>query len=172
MSVLPASSRPFLTRLTRLFIIMLTFLGVGPAIQGALEAILTACYVAFSGWRDEIHWTVGIAMPFLWQNLAFAAVAAGFTGLIAGACEMFFGRLTARRMFAVSLVVPFAYVALLIATMPAFRAVVASGSIRAVWIFLGPTTIALLSFVGSTMCCWKLIDVVTGRMPAAGSLAP
>jgi hypothetical protein len=161
-----------LTRVMRLFIMILTFLCVGPAIQGALEAMLTICYLTFSGWDDDIHWTVGIAPRFLWQTLAFTAVTAGFTGLLAGVCEILFGRLNARVMFAVSLVMPFALVVLLIVTMPAFRAIIGSGNIRAVWIFLGPTTIALLSFVASMMSCWKLIDIVTDKTPADESLAP
>jgi hypothetical protein len=156
----------------RLFVMTLTFVGIGPLIQGALEAALTACYLVCSGWGGETHFTVGIAPRFLWQMFAFAAVTAGVTGLIAGICETVFGRLNARGMFAVSLVVPFALLTLLIATVPAFRAVAGSGNAHAVWIFLGPTAIVLLSFVASMMVCWKLIDKVRGRAPVAGSLAP
>jgi hypothetical protein len=156
----------------RPLIMTLTFACVGPAIQGALEAILTVCYLLFSGWDDEVHFTVGLAPRFLWQMFAFAAVTAGITGLIAGICEILFGRLNARGMFAVSLVIPVALVTLLIVTMPAFRAVIGSGNSHAVWIFLGPTAIVLLSFVASMMACWKVIDIVRGKTPAAGSFAP
>jgi hypothetical protein len=187
MSVIAALDRPIRAPVMRLLVMTLTFVCVGPAIQGAFEALLTACYLVFSGWDDEIHFTVGIAPRFLWQMFAFAAIAAGITGLFAGICEILFGRLQARGMFAVSLVIPVVLVMLLIATTPAFRAVIGSGNAHAAWIFLGPTAIDLLSFVASMMTCWKLVDTVRGKTPraktpraktpraktpAAGSLAP
>jgi hypothetical protein len=171
-SPVAAPDRPTVTQVMRPFIMSLTFACIGPAIQAALEAILTVCYLVLSGWGDDVRFTAGIAPRFLWQMVVFAALTAGITGLIAGICETLFGRLNARGMFAVSLVIPFALVTLLIATMPAFRAVIASGNSHAVWIFLGPTAIALLSFVASMMACWKLIAIVRGKTPAAGSLAP
>jgi len=98
-----------------------------------------------------------------------SAVASGLTGLLAGFYEMALGPPRAGAMFAVSLVIPAAVLALLIATVPPFTDVVLSGNLRAVVIFLGPTAIAGLSFVASMMACFRLTAILTaGRPPAAG----
>ena len=154
-------------RLRRLAVVTLTFLCAGPVIQGATEALLTAASLLVSG--EEVHWVRGIAPRFVGEMAVFSGGASAATGLLAGVCEMWFGPLGARGMLAVSLVVPAALLALLFATVPPFREVVASGDVDAVRIFLGPTAIAGVSFVVSMMACSALAGAVTGRIAAARS---
>jgi hypothetical protein len=148
--------------------VTLCFVCAGPVIQAVVEGLLTISVLVLSG-GAEVHWSRGIAPQFVREMLVSSAVASGLTGLLAGSCEMAFGPLSAGGRFAVSLVVPAAVLALLIATVPAFTDVVLSGNLRAVVIFLGPTAIAGLSFVVSMTACFRLTGMLTaGRPPATG----
>ena len=171
MSAFSASNPALLSRVAHVFIMTLTFLCLSLPIQAALQAVLTACWFALRA-GDAVHWTVGIAPRFIWQMLVLAAVMAGLTGLTAGICETLFGRINARVMFAISLVIPFLLVIPEIVFLPPFWAVIGSGNGEAMWIYLGPPAIVLLSFVASMMACWKIIEMRRGSKLAPGSSSP
>lgn len=171
MSALSSSNPAPLSRMAHVLIMTLTFLCLSPPIQAALQAILTACWFAL-GAGDTIHWTTGIAPRFIWQMLVLAGAMAGLAGLTAGIWETLFGRINAYVMFAISLVIPSLLVIPEIAFLPPFWAVIGSGNAQAMWIYLGPPAIVLLSFVASTMACWKVIEMRRGRKLAPGSSSP
>lgn len=147
----------------RLAIVIVTFACAGPVIQAVAEAVLTCASLLLSG--GELHGIHGIAPRYVGAMLLSSAVASGLTGVVAGVCELGFGPLTAGAMLAVSLVMPTLLLALLLATVPAFTAVVMSGNLSAMAIFLGPTAITAASFVASMMACFKLAAFLGGRVP-------
>jgi hypothetical protein len=167
MSVVPVFNRVFLTHAMRLFIITLTFLCAGPPILMALNV----CYRAISGIDSGIDWTVGMASQFTWQLVTMLMAFAGLTGLIAGICEMLFGRITARAVLAISLVHPFSLV-VYIRLMPPLSNFISTGKSGALRIFAVPLAIGLLSFVASMISCWKITEVVWSRTSAAGGHSP
>ena len=159
---------PVSARVRRLVIVILTFVCAGPVIQAVTEALLTTASLLLSGSGEEVHWMRGIAPRYLREMLVSSMVTSGLTGAIAGVCETWFGPLRAGGMFAVSLVIPAAVLALLIVTVPPFTDVVASGNVRAVFIFLGPTMITGAAFVVSMMACFRVVRMVTGPTAGAG----
>jgi hypothetical protein len=163
----PVSDRRLSKRAMRLLVITLTFLCVGPAVQTALEAAVIVCYLVYVG--DVIHWIVDTAPRFVWRMPAFTAVPATLTGLIAGICEMSFGRINARGMLAISFVIPLVGTLLWIspfpwtAILPFFRSLFVDPNAFRVFVWL---LTLLLSFVAAMMACWKIAVMVRGKTPA------
>jgi hypothetical protein len=145
---------------------MLTFICVGPLIQMILQAMLTVCYLAYTGIGNGTYWTTGIAPQFTGQVLTVAMVMSFLTGLIAGIWERLFGRIRARAMFVISLVHPYSLWLALAWFMPSLWSGIRSGNMQVYSLFFAPAAIAFLSFVASMMACWKLIDIVRGKSPA------
>ena len=163
----PVSDRRFSRRAMRLLIVTLTFLCIGPAVQTVLEAAVIVCYLVYAG--DVTHWIVGTAPHFVWRMPVFTAVPATLTGLIAGICEMLFGRINARGMLAISFIIPLAGTLLWVspfswtAILPFFRSPLIDPNAFRVFLWL---LTLLLSFVAAMMACWNIAVMVRGKTPA------
>src|SRR5262249_12234872 len=98
----------------------------------------------------------------------------GLTGLIAGVYDAIFGRVNARTMLVISLVVALASLLFVLwkiqQAMDLYAHVGARElDLKGLW---SRVAIELFSFLVSVMACWKLIDVMRGKTPAAKGLAP
>jgi hypothetical protein len=148
-------------RAMRVLAVTLTFLSAGPLIQGALQAIFIMCLLA-----------VGIRCGPLWQLTTTTVIMAGLTGLIAGICEMLFGRINARVMFVISSVIPSTLVILWIVFLPPFWTATNAGNADTLSLSFGRTTIVLLCFVVSMTACFKITETLWGSAPVIGELPP
>jgi hypothetical protein len=181
MSIIPVPVREISIRVVRVFAIVLTFAFVGTLIQFAIVAVLSRFFAVYSSFMEDV-----------WLALISTAVWAGLTGLIAGVYDAVFGRVNARAMLVISLVVTLVSLGLFVwisapLLMPllmllfesgpkAFesgaKAAAESGAKAAARLLVVVSAIDSCIFVVSMMACWKLIDLVRGRTPAAAGLAP
>jgi hypothetical protein len=179
MSVVPVSVREISIRVARVVAIGLTYAFIGSLIQFASVKILLIGYaVLLSGLTEDILATTFLfflaGQPILPTSMSLA-YGTGLTGLIAGVCDAIFGRVNARTMLVISLVMVLVSLGLGLRSsapmlMNLFGSTTASSD--AMRFFLVPLAIDRFFFVVSMMVCWKLVDIVRGKTPAAGSLAP
>jgi hypothetical protein len=180
MSTVPVSYQP-LTRIARMFVVVLFFLCAGPLIQLAMAAILMVCYVVLSAGEDlfsgeTLGWLVHFidlhGRRLLWPTLVSLAPLAGLTGLIAVIWDTMFVRVTARIMLVISLIMALAALILFVWRSAPVLIDAFDRDPGAAWSFLAPVLIQRFCYVLSMMVCWKLVDLVRGKAPAARSLAP
>jgi hypothetical protein len=171
MSVVPVSVREISIRVARVFAIVVTFVFIGTLIQ---FAILLIGFALLSGLTEDVLATdflIGLHKQLIWPTLISLAYWAGLTGLIAGACDAIFGRVNARTMLVISLVMVLVGLGLFLwRSTPMLMRLFDSSPIYALF-FLVPFAIDRFLFVVSMMACWKLVNIVRGKTPAAGSLA-
>jgi hypothetical protein len=154
--------------IARVLAVTLTFVCVGPLIQ-------IVCYAILSGAAGLVDWIIGLSLPIGRPALIWFTVWAGLTGLIAGVCDAMAGRVKARTMLVVSLVMALADLILFMWILaPMFISLYVHLHARdpdpmALWL---PVATRLFCFVVSMMACWKLIDIVRSKTSAAGSLTP
>jgi hypothetical protein len=179
MSAAPVSSREFLIRVARAFAVALFFLCAGPLVEFAVTAMLMAGYAVFSAgdalfsgetYERIVNFIALYGGRLLWPTLVSLAPLAGLTGLLAGTYGSMFGRVNARAMLAVSLVVALTALAVFVWRSAPVLSGLFDRDPSAVWFFLQPVLTRLFCFVVSMMACWKLIDIARDRIPAVGRL--
>jgi hypothetical protein len=185
-SVIPVTGWEILVRVARAFAITLTFVYIGALLEFALQEILFMGYGSLSGSGEATRgWTNNLSERIIWlalRPLAFwvgfsgpLALWVGLTGLIAGVYDAIFGRVNARTMLVISLVVALASLIFVMWTTPRAMDLYAhlharELDLKAVW---SRVAIAHFCFLVSVMACWKLIDIVRGKTPpAARGLTP
>jgi hypothetical protein len=175
MSVVPVSVREISIRVARVVAIGLTYAFIGTLIQLAAMEILFFGFVVLSGLTEDglaTDFLIGLHKQLIWRTLISLAYWAGITGLITGVCDAIFGRVNARTMLVISLVMMLVGLGPFLWRSTPMLMRLFDSSPKAAWVFLVPLAIDGFFFVVSMMACWKLVDVVRGKTPAAGSLAP
>jgi hypothetical protein len=179
MSPAPVPGRQILIGAARAFAVALFFLCAGPLIEFAVTAMLMACYAILSAgaavFSGETYGRIAdfIALyggRLLWPTLVSLAPLAGLAGLLAGTHGAMFGRVKARAMLVISLIVALAALTVFLWRSAPVLSGLFDRDPNAVWFFLQPVLTRLFCFVVSMMACWKLIDIARDRIPAAGRL--
>jgi hypothetical protein len=175
MSVNPfVPSWEVLIGVARVLAITLTFVCIGPLIQIALVRILFACYDAISGTTEWGRaWMINMSPRFIGWTLGPLAAGAGFTGLIAGFYGAIFGRVNVRTMLVISLILALTELIFFIwikapLLIDLYFHLYARKP-EGLWL---SASIYRFCYVVSMMACWKVIDIVRGRILAVGSLTP
>jgi hypothetical protein len=176
MSAVSIPGRRILVRVARVFAISVTFVCAGPLILMALYfgigAILHLCYdvAILRNGSKFADWLATVSSAITWQLVTMFMAWAGPTGLIAGICEMLFGRINGRAMAAISLLSPSSLFVWYL-FLPPLQNFISTGRTEALLTF-APSLAFLLFCVVCGISCWKITEAVWARTPAAGSLAP